>query len=229
MVTNIVTAALASNSDYTWDFEEDSFEFWLSEVFKEHGPIENTQFTLWIISAIVGGLIAWDRRAIRERVFGAWLAMMCVLAALRELDSHIFLNPEFLGSWGVRYRLDWWISLDAPVLPRMFWAIVGVLFLCAVIVPFLRIAPKHVLLLKSRDRAWWMFLISGVALGLGWLFDDVLGRNLFMHPVYTQALEETAELVGAAAFFVAVLSMRKLSLTTRENMAKQRSGEPPDD
>jgi len=222
--------ARESTSGIDWDFEPGTIENWFTVNMAENGPIENAQVTLWAIAIMVGVMVVLTRKQVRERFFGGWLSFMSMLALLREADLHTVPKPETLGYWGVHIRLRWWLSADAPVLPRIMWAVIFAAMLAAVIVPIVRVAPKHLPLLKARDAAWRLFLFSGVALLLGYTFDDLLGRGLFVHPVYTQVLEESFELIGATLFCLAIVSIYKISLTSREQRAQalldaQRAGD----
>lgn len=194
----------------------------MQSLIAENGPVETAQMVLWICSSLLASGVFLFRKRPRERFFAGWLALVSALAAFREADGHILLNPEVLGSWGVRYRIDWWLSLDAPVLPRLLWAVLAVLIVVGLVLPIAKASPRAVELLKGRDRAWWLFAIAAAALFAGYAFDDLLGRGQFVAPIYTQSAEEFSELVGAVLFFVAVGLTVRFSLTTRERMARQR-------
>ena len=214
-----IPAVSDSTSGIDWDFAQGTIENWFRVNMAENGPFENAQVTLWAIAIMVGVMVVLTRKRVRERCFGGWLSFMSLLALLREADLHTVPKPENLGYWGVHISLRWWLSADAPVLPRIMWAVIFAAMLAAVIVPIVRVAPKHLPLLMAKDAAWRLFLFSGLGLFLGYTFDDLLGRGRFVHPVYTQVLEESFELIGAALFCLAIISIYKISLTSREQRA----------
>lgn len=205
----------------TWDFEPGTLEYSLMHTFMEHGPVESTQFVLWIVCALLAFDLAVRRTRPRERLFSAWLCFGSAIAAMREMDMHIFLNPEYLGDWGVRYRLDWWISAEAPILPRLMWAAIGAAFVFAMLWPLLRTAPRMLTLLRAGDRAFRAFVIAVCAFAVGYACDDLFGRGMFVPDVYSQALEETAELVGVAFVLLGMTDLHARSLTTRERRAQE--------
>jgi|GEM_PF-2972009 len=194
----------------------------IAELAFEQGPIENLQFGLWVLAAFIALAVLIRRSRPREKLFAGWLALVSALAAFRELDGHTMLNPETLGAWGVRYRIDWWLSLEAPILPRLVWAAVGVAIVLGLIVPAVKVAPRVIVLTRGRDRAWWLFGASVAALFIGYACDDLIGRGLLMAPVYTKLIEESFELIGAGLFLIGVGLMLHLSLTTREELAAAR-------
>lgn len=194
----------------------------IAELAVEQGPIENVQFGLWVLSACVALAVLIRRSRPREKLFAGWLALVSALAAFREFDGHVLLNPETLGAWGVRYRIDWWLSLDAPILPRLVWVAVGVAIVVGLILPAVKVAPRVIVLTRGRDRAWWLFGASVAAMFVGYACDDLIGRGLFVDPMYTKTVEELFELVAAMIFFAAVCLMLRLSLTTRERKAEAR-------
>ncbi|TVQ61111.1 MAG: hypothetical protein EA378_09685 [Phycisphaerales bacterium] len=202
--------------------ELDSGVALLSEMVAESGPVESMQLAAWILSACVALVVLIRRRRPRERLFAGWLGLVSLLAAFREVDGHILLNPETLGAWGVRYRIDWWLSLDAPVLPRLLWAAGGAVILFGLVVPAIKVAPRWCVLTRGLDRAWWLFGASVGALFVGYACDDLIGRGLLVDPVYTKIIEESFELIGAAVFLLGVALMLHLSLSTREQQAADR-------
>ncbi|MCC5785396.1 MAG: hypothetical protein JJU33_01695 [Phycisphaerales bacterium] len=188
----------------------------------ENGPVETAQMLLWVCSSLLALGVFLYRKRPRERFFAGWLALVSALAAFRETDGHILLNPEVLGSWGVRYRIDWWLSLDAPVLPRVLWAALAVVMAVGLVIPLVKASPKAFLLIKGRDRAWWLFAIAAAALFVGYACDDLVGRGQFVAPIYSQSVEEISELIGALLFLVAIGLTVRLSLSTRERLARER-------
>ncbi len=194
----------------------------MQNLIAENGPVETAQMSLWVCSSLLALGVFLYRKRPRERLYAGWLGLVSALAAFREADGHILLNPEVLGSWGVRYRIDWWLSLDAPVLPRVMWAVVGIVIAVGLVAPLVKASPRAFLLIKGRDRAWWLFAIAAAALFVGYACDDLVGRGQFVAPIYSQSAEELSELVGALLFLLAIGLTVRLSLSTREKMAWER-------
>jgi len=173
------------------------------EVHSEGGVIEMLQVMIWS-AALVFGLTSSPRsRDGRSRMLARWLAMVAGLALLRELDLHEAANPEVLGAWGIRYRLDWWVSLDAPVLPRVMWA--GVFIGLGWVQWWLLVntRPDPIGALRRGDLSAWMLVGCVALLGSGYAADDLLRNVLPREPL--QAFEELAELIGVTAFLGAVV------------------------
>ncbi len=210
----------------SWAFEPGSVGDWLSRLTHEDGLFEVSQVVLWGVCSVLGvvmGLALVGRlRVVRDRVFGLWLALVSALIVAREVDAHVLLNPETLGELGVRYRIDWWLSGETSVVLRVVWAVVFVAAGAALFVPAWWVSPRHKALLLGRDRAWWCFFASGVLIGLGWLMDDILGRGQFVPPIYTQAMEETFELLAPMAFAAAMVLLLRVPLGEREARALAR-------
>lgn len=176
----------------------------------ESGPAENAQVGLWCLSVIGAMASALQAGPGRERWFCAWLAVMAALAAARELDTHFWLNPEYLGDWGVRYRVAWWLKRSTPVLPRVMWGGIGLLAAASVSVLLLKSRPHMVNALRRGDPMAWSFAAAVLALGIGYAADDLLEPGRFVDPLTSRVVEESAETVGAACFLagVAVAAMR---------------------
>lgn len=195
-------------------------------MFDENGPVENLQVICWCLSLVLGLVIAFKPTQVRDRVFGAWLALLAGLAILRELDRHVLLNPETLGEWGVRYRIDWWLSAETPVLVRLVWLVAGAALLTSLILPFTYAAPKFVVHLRARDGAWWLLTLAVAALFLGYAFDDLLGRDQFVASSITKAVEESFELLGAGLWTAGLWSLRRVPLHRREQLAIEHTTPP---
>ena len=216
------TEAAGVEQPSSWAFEPGSVGDWLSRLTHEDGLFEYTQLGLWGVCALLGVAMVVRLRVLLDRWFGAWLALVSVLIVAREADAHVYLNPETLGGLGVRYRIDWWLSGETSVGLRAVWAVVFVVLGAALFVPAWWVSPRHKTLLLGRDRAWWCFFASGFLIGLGWVMDDLLGRGQFVPPVYTQAMEESFELVAPTAFAAAMVMLLWVPLGEREARAATR-------
>lgn len=176
----------------------------------------------WVLAAALGivGVLRWHRP--RERLFGAGLVLVCIAAGLRELDAHLWIGPRLIGDWGMHFRIDWWLSASAPVLPRLLWLGGGIAAATVLVWAGLKVWPRVLLLVWSRDRAWMLFVLAVVLLFCGYAMDDLVGRGQFVPKVYTKAVEESAELLGAILFASAVGLHAWVSLSVRERRAEAR-------
>jgi hypothetical protein len=186
----------------------------------EGGPVESLQAGGWFFSALLALAGVGRRKASRDRWWLLWLAVLALLAGARELDSHTWLNPAHLGDWGVHYRIDWWASPAAPLVPRLLW---GAIFLALVLLlsvpPLLARAriPEFVL---ASDPGMWLLGITAACLGAGWFSDDILRPLRAVHDVI-QGAEETFELLGAAAFLGTVVFSIRTPMRTRAERAAE--------
>lgn len=188
-------------------------------VFAEHGPVEILQIIAWAaaLAAAVRGV--WRRAPVRERVFAAWLCAVALGAVLRELDAHVLLNPTDAAGFGVRYRIDWWLDPQTPMLPRLLWLVAAIALVAAILAPFVWVAPKFVKLLAALDGAWMLFALGAAAVAGGYACDDLLGRGRFTAPENTRIIEELLELGGAAAFAAGAVALLRTPLGRREARA----------
>jgi hypothetical protein len=168
----------------------------------EDGPIERASVGLWFSSAVLalGMLPACPTRP------GRWscvlLGVLALLAGLRELDAHIMLNPESLGSLGVRYRLDWWTDPGVPWVLKAGWGAVFVGVVASVLVPAVRSGSRPVRQLRAGHPATWLLAAAVALLGCGWAIDDLMRGVL---PAgWSKLVEESVELCGAVAYLGAV-------------------------
>lgn len=196
------------------------------EIGAPEGPVEASQLVMWIASTAAGIAACLRAPSVRDRMDAAWLAIIALAATFRELDAHIYLNPETLGDWGVRYRIDWWLSAEAPLLPRVCWALAGIVAICLLLLPPLVVRAPTLRLLRAGDAAACLFLTAVGLLGLGYITDDVLRHSPLASKENLWRIEELFELLGAAAFLGSAvvtlrwpLSRRVAALNARENGA----------
>jgi hypothetical protein len=189
-------------------------------MFSEGGLVETLQFGSWIMVALLAIFAALRHRGRRDASFALWVAVVAGVCALRELDAHIYLNPETMGSWGVRYRIDWWLDRDSPVLPRVAWALTGLVLACLVIVPLLIARPKPFVLLVAQDRAALCAVAGAVFLALGYAADDLIGRGLIVSRDVSKPIEEISELIGVLWIGTGVWLLSQQPLTARHARAK---------
>ena len=103
---------------------------------REYGPLELIQAGCWWGAAAVAFFSSgFGRHGLRGRALLGWLGVVSALAFAREFDMHESLNPETLGDWGVRYRVDWWIDASVPLTIKAFWAAITVVLALAASLP----------------------------------------------------------------------------------------------
>jgi hypothetical protein len=185
------------------------------DALSERGLIERASVAMWLVAA-VAALFRFAYRSDRWTwAASIWLALFAFAAAAREMHLERALNPEYLGTWGVRFRFDWWVDSDTSVLLRLMWA--GIFSTVAVLVAGLvrytlgAHGPHHdtgnrlsiTNLKQSIGSSGWRWLaLSFALLILGWGCDDVLRGRL--HEIWGAMIEESLELLSAACFIAAV-------------------------
>jgi len=87
-------------------------------------------------------------------------------------------------------------------------------YLLARLSPLLVRAPFF-RLMRRGDAPTWLFLMAVGFLALGYVMDDLLGRGQFVPEIFTIALEETAELIGALLFLASLVLNARRPLTRR--------------
>lgn len=196
--------------------------------FEEGGPVEIAGGLFWAFSSGAAIFGIWRAPSGRDRLNAVWLAVLSVVACLRECDMHVILNPKNAGWWGVSYKISWWLSSDAPVLPRVMWGLVAVILGILAVIPPLIVRPPTVLLVRSRDPATLTFIGSCVLLAVGYLMDDQVGRDQFIPSQESVPIEEIAEVCGEFLWAVSLfLTVRQpLSVRIARHAAKKRGSMP---
>ena len=182
------------------------------EVLSERGTIERASVVFWFVGAWIAGAAAWLVRSRRYRSAALWLGLAAVVAAARELDLQKAMNPKYLGSWGVRFRVDWWLGNEASVGLRLLWIAVFVVVGVAVYrllmytVGSLRdrdgYAAENWIAVVRRSLGLKLLLLAFALLLAGWGCDDILRGRL--HEIWGAMVEESLELLGAAVYPSAV-------------------------
>jgi len=184
-----------------------------AQLHAEDGWIEWLSVGFWTISLVA--CLAGVRRHARplDRMVFAWLAWLSLLAATRELDLHVLLNPQHLGGLGVRYRLSWFLAIDENLALRIGWLALFVGLGLSLVAPLaaLRHSIRH--LVSRGDTAVGLFGLAMVALLGGWACDDLL-RGVG-HVQLRQACEETFELLGSLFFLTAIWCLLRKPYSNR--------------
>ena len=175
----------------------------------EGGFLEASQAGIWIVTTLAAGIVSLRVTDRRCRDTTILLGVLAIGALCRELDLHILLNPEAIGPWGVRFRLDWWMDSAVHFFIKAAWATVGLLVaLLIASLTFRSIGPMdwH----RARPR---LMAISVLMMVVAFTCDDLL-RNRFDTQVL-QLIEESVELIAAVCFLGAVLAPESASTDSR--------------
>lgn len=177
------------------------------ELQKEGGILESLSVLLWMLAAAIAIGAALQKRLVGNRGLAFWMGCVAGLAGLRELDLHVWLNPDHLGSWGVRFRLDWWWGGSASLWLKLGWATVFVVVAGLLTGPPLRLHRQLLRRLQAGEVVLGLLALSVIFLVLGFLIDDLLRAVRIFDHRSKQLFEETCELVGAAFYATSTLAL----------------------
>lgn len=165
---------------------------------EEGGWLENAQSGLLAAGVMAGVVSAMRAGATARRWWGLFLAILTLLAFAREADLMIVLNPRYLGTWGVRYRLDWWLDGGVPAGLKLGWLVVFAAATMLVVYPAVRAWAFVRQKSPARNR---VLTLLGAAAGfyfLGYAADDLVGREMLASKGLMMSVEEGMEMVGAS-------------------------------
>lgn len=170
----------------------------------ESGIIETAQLCIWLASGLIALGVGFLSRAPQRRAPLLALGVLALVAAAREYDLHIYLNPETLGEYGVRYRIDWILDGSVP-----FWLKAGWIAIFAtiglILYTVLRGAgPQFKQMFAARAPAALMLIGTIVFILIGYTLDDLM-RGIFSG--HRGPFEESAELIAALLYLGAVLTL----------------------
>ena len=186
-------------------------------LYREDGILEDISVVLWGLSVALSIVISCSRIQARDRAQSGWLGLLALLAMLRELDMQIYLNPQKLGHWGVRYRIDWWLNGDIDISPKLLWAAVFLILATALSWVPLRNWRRWVSCLKELHPAIVLIMGAVILLGVGAAIDDLLRKAKFIPLPLRQLCEETSETCGAAWYLAgAFFAWRKFRKNAQE-------------
>ena len=192
-------------------------------IHRENGPLENMQLTLWLLSA---GVAAWAYRRwtdAADRLHAFWMALVALLAALREVDAHLLLGPQYLGRFGIVYRLDWLLNSAVSLPLRVGFVTAVAALVGAVLYPLSRLRLPYARLARRGDAAAGLLALAFLLIPSGYACDDLLRPVVFMSKTTRQAIEESAEFLGAAAYLGSAFAFAQTSLARR----LRHAGSPP--
>jgi hypothetical protein len=174
-------------------------------LYREDGVLEDITVGIWFLSALLAVWTTIRFNNPNTRLMAVWTGWLALLAALRELDLHIWLNPKHLGEYGVRYRIDWWLSMETSVWLRLGWLLFFVVVIGLAVYPPFRLW-KRLLGLWLRGDSLMGFLCVAVGfLFLGFVIDDILRPVHFVELGTKQLCEETSETIGALLYFIGMI------------------------
>jgi hypothetical protein len=177
----------------------------LHPLVSEDGWLESLSWGFWLLSAIVAlaTLRRWPTRP--DRLLAGWTALVALLAFLRELDLHVFLNPKHLGNYAVRYRIDWWLNGDVSFWLKIGWLTVFLALLTALLYPPWALRLRVFRMARRGDPVVGLFFLAVGLSVLGIVTDDLLRGSKMIPFGVRQTVEEGSEMLGAAAFFASTL------------------------
>lgn len=192
---------------------------WLSPesdaLYREDGVLEDITVGLWFLSVLMalGTAIKFSNSG--TRLMAIWTGWLALLAALRELDLHIWLNPKHLGEYGVRYRIDWWLSTEVSVWLRLGWLLFFVVVIGLAVYPPLRMWKRLLGLWLRGDSLMGFLWVAVLFLLGGFVIDDILRPVQFVELGTKQLCEETSETIGALLYFIGMILHWRRQLDAR--------------
>jgi hypothetical protein len=173
-----------------------------ARLYAESGVIEILSVIFWIGALLLclWALFRWHDRI--DQLIFIWLCLICCLAAARELDAQVLLNPKHFGQYGVHYRIDWFFSnkFKVSILLKLIWGGIFIVVLAFLFAPLFIWRKPIIRLIRNGDTAAGLFLLGIAALAIGFINDDILRGTHFMSVNLRHAIEETSEMLGAIFF-----------------------------
>ncbi len=170
----------------------------------ESGLIEVAQLWVWVASALIALAVAFTAKDAERRAPLLALGVLAILAAAREIDLHIHLNPETLGPYGVRYRIDWLLNGEVPIWLRGGWLAIFALLGFILVLIFRRAGPQFKRMFAARTLTALLLIGTFVFILIGYTLDDLM-RGVFSGQ--RGLFEESAELLAALLYLGAVLTL----------------------
>lgn len=170
----------------------------------ESGLIEIMQVCAWLASAFIAWAVAFTARDAERPAPLFALGVLAILAAAREIDLHIHLNPETLGPYGVRYRIDWLLDGEVPIWLRGGWLAIFALVGCILVLVFRRAGPQFKRMFAARTLTALLLVGTFGFILIGYTLDDLM-RGIFSGQ--RGLFEESVELLAALLYLSAVLNL----------------------
>lgn len=182
---------------------------------REGGILEWLSVICWLIAGLIAFATTWRVLDPHSRIMALWTAWLAGLAALRELDLHIYLNPQSLGAWGVRYRMDWWGNAGVSIWLKAAWAAVLLIVFIPAVWPPLMLGRLLLKLWRRGDALIGVLALSVVFLALGFVIDDILRPVRVVSHDAKQLAEESTEAIGACLYLAGTLLQWRRPLQAR--------------
>ena len=162
-------------------------------IFSEAGIIENTQWVLIVCAMLVYLIAAFDNSLKSKRMIYFFLAALCYLFLVREVDFEKLNLPSYIEMflYGKGRAITVTIAMSIPII-------------CAAM-KFNHYKKESINLLLSREGI--ILFCGGLLLGLGSLFEHQSAR--FIGQTGAELLEELSELWGYAVILFAAASSTK--------------------
>ncbi len=190
-------------------------------LYVENGPLENMAMALWLLSAFAAAAAyrRWTGRL--DRIMAFWVALIACLAALREADAQILLNPAVIGRYGIHYRIDWLLDPETSILLKLAYAGLAILVVVAVFGPLYMLRSRFWSLTRSGDASVGMLIMAVAGVVIGYTMDDLLRDSPLMTKAVRQLIEESGEFLGAIAFLAGALLFWKAPVSERLKIWKK--------
>jgi hypothetical protein len=167
---------------------------------REGGMLEGLSVGLWVLACLAAFVLAVRSSHGNHRLLAAWMGVMAGLAALRELDLHVWLNPKHLGALGVRFRLDWWMSGEVNPWLKVGWMAFSLVIGFVVFYPPAKLRRLLWRRFLEGDTIVGLLVFAAAFLGFGYVIDDILRPVRFLSSGTKQLVEETSEMIGAILY-----------------------------
>lgn len=181
----------------------------------EHGPLENMQVTLWLLSAFAAAAAYRRWTGHVDRLVAFWVALIGCLAALRAVKAHLLLTPDIIGRYGIHYRIDWLLDPQTSILLKVAYSCLFIVVIGAIFWPLLVMRSRFWRLTRSGDAGVGMLLVAAAGLALGYLADDLLRGSPLMSRAIRQLTHQSGEFLGALAFLAGALLLCKSPVSRR--------------
>ncbi len=175
-------------------------------LYVEGGVIETLSVVFWVGGVLLCIWALFRQQTRVDRLMFKWFCVICTLAAARELDAQVLLNPENFGRYGVHYRIDWFFSnkFGVSIYLKLIWGTIFMAALASLSAPLVvRLKPIMRSMLNG-DTAAGLFLLGIIAMAIGFTNDDILREVDFMRLDLRIAIEETSEMIGSIFFFTGI-------------------------
>ncbi len=192
-------------------------DFSPATLFAENGLIEELSVIFWIVAFLLCILALFRRHDRFNQLIFSWFCLICGLAAAREIDAQVLLNPSHFGQYGVHYRTDWFFSNEfgVSIILKLAWGVVFIAALAFLVAPLIILHRPIMRLIRSGDTATGFFFLGTISLAIGFIMDDILRGSHLMSLNLRLGIEETSEMLGSIFYFAGILCLLWISPSQR--------------